>query len=42
LPRAALVGTELRGVVGSSLVAARQRTKKGPTDRGGQLTMFDS
>ncbi|MFL6351332.1 MAG: DUF6982 domain-containing protein [Bryobacteraceae bacterium] len=42
LPRAALAGTELRGVVGTSLVAARQRTKKGPPDGDGQLTMFDS
>jgi hypothetical protein len=42
LPRAALIGTELRGVVGRSLVAAGQRTKKGAVDRGGQLTMFDS
>jgi hypothetical protein len=41
VPRAALVGTELRGVVGTSWVAAGQRTKKGVTDRGGQLTMFD-
>ncbi|MGI9074432.1 MAG: DUF6982 domain-containing protein [Bryobacteraceae bacterium] len=40
LPRAALVGTELRGVVGRSLVAARQRTKKGTPDQGDQLTMF--
>ncbi|MGI8960502.1 MAG: DUF6982 domain-containing protein [Bryobacteraceae bacterium] len=42
LPRAALVGTELRGVVGRSLVAAGQRSKKDLIDRGGQLTMFDS
>jgi hypothetical protein len=42
LPRAALIGTELRGVVGRSLVAASQRTTKGAVDRGGQLTMFDS
>jgi hypothetical protein len=42
LPRAALVGTELRGVVGRSLVAARQRTKQGAPDQGDQLTMFDS
>ena len=42
VPRAALVGTELRGVVGTSLVAASQRAKKAVTDRGGQLTMFDS
>jgi hypothetical protein len=42
LPRAALVGTELRGVVGRSLVAARQRTRKGAPDQGDQLTMFDS
>ena len=40
VPRAALVGTELRGVVGSSLVASRQK-KKGATEGGGQLTMFD-
>ena len=42
VPRAALIGTELRGVVGRSLVAGGQRTKKGIVDRGGQLTMFDS
>ena len=42
LPRAAVIGTELRGVVGSSLVAARQRAKKGSIDPSGQLTMFDS
>ena len=42
VPRAALVGTELRGVVGTSLLAAGQRAKKGFMDRGGQLTMFDS
>jgi hypothetical protein len=42
LPRAALVGTELRGVVGRSLVAARQRTQRGSPDQGSQLTMFDS
>jgi hypothetical protein len=41
VPRAALVGTELRGVVGSSLVASRQLKRKGATDGGGQLTMFD-
>lgn len=43
VPRAALVGTELRGVVGTSLVAAGRRAEKGLTGRGGQqLTMFDS
>ncbi len=42
VPRAALIGTELRGVVGSSVAASGQRWKKGASDRGGQLTMFDS
>jgi hypothetical protein len=41
VPRAALVGTELRGVVGRSLVASGQRRRKGATDGGNQLTMFD-
>lgn len=41
LPRAAIIGTELRGVVGRSLIATGQRTKKGAVDRAGQLTMFD-
>ena len=42
LPRGALIGTELRGVVGTSLVAAGQRKKEASPDRGGQLRMFDS
>ncbi len=42
VPRAALVGTELRGVVGTSLIAAGRRLEKSATGRGGQLTMFDS
>ena len=41
VPRTALSGTELRGVVGRSLVASGQRRKR-TIDRGGQLTMFDS
>ena len=41
VPRAALVGTELRGVVGRSLVASGQRRKKAVNGRGDQLTMFD-
>lgn len=42
LPRAALAGTELRGVVGRSLVASAQRRKKGTVAAANQLTMFDS
>jgi hypothetical protein len=42
IPRAALLGTELRGVVGTSVPAAalRKRTTLGRDQ--GQLTMFDS
>jgi hypothetical protein len=40
LPRAALVGTELRGVVGTSLVGSGRRGKKSAIGRG-QLTMFE-
>lgn len=42
VPRAALVSTELRGVVGSSLLAAGDRKRKRPVSGGGQLSMFDS
>ena len=42
LPRLGLMGTELRGVVGRSLVASGQRKKRGVPDAAGQLTMFDS
>jgi len=40
IPRSALAGTELRGVVGTSLAAAGLRKRPAPQD--GQLTMFDS
>ena len=43
VPRAALVSTELRGVVGSSALAiVADRKKKGTITGGGQLSMFDS
>lgn len=42
IPRAALVGTELRGVVGASMAAATLRKREAPPPRDGQLTMFDS
>ena len=42
IPRAALVGTELRGVVGTSLAAAALRRRAGPVRDADQLTMFDS
>ena len=42
VPRAALSGTELRGVVGTSAPAAGQRKKAGPRVQTDQLTMFDS
>jgi hypothetical protein len=40
IPRAALIGTELRGVVGRSLMALRQRETEGGHERD-QLSMFD-
>lgn len=42
IPRAALLGTELRGVVGTSLAASPLRKRSGPSPQEGQLTMFDS
>ena len=42
VPRAALVSTELRGVVGSSAMAMVERKKKAGVTPGGQLSMFDS
>jgi hypothetical protein len=42
IPRAALLGTELRGVVGTSAAAAALRKRTGPAGDEGQLTMFDS
>lgn len=42
IPRAALIGTELRGVVGTSTAAAALRKRTGPAHDQGQLTMFDS
>lgn len=42
IPRAALIGTELRGVVGTSAAAAALRKRSGPPAGDGQLTMFDS
>ena len=42
VPRAALVSTELRGVVGSSTVAAGGRKKKTAITAGGQMSIFDS
>lgn len=40
IPRAALIGTELRGVVGRSAIASKQR-EPGRTDEENQLSMFD-
>jgi len=40
IPRAALVGTELRGVVGRSAIAAKRQVE--PDHPETQLTMFDS
>lgn len=40
IPRAAVVGTELRGVVGRSAVASRQPQNKAE-DANGQLNIFD-
>ena len=42
IPRAALIGTELRGVVGRSTVAAAERLKQESKDRRDQLSMFES
>ena len=42
VPRAAVIGTELRGVVGRSAVATRQTGKRPAEDSNPQLTMFDS
>lgn len=42
IPRAALIGTELRGVVGTSQAAAALRKRPRPPSDDGQLTMFDS
>ena len=42
VPRAALVGTELRGVVGRSAVSALHRDKHPAEQAGDQLSMFDS
>lgn len=41
IPRAALAGTELRGVVGRSAVAARKRASDEPEKDGDQLSMFE-
>lgn len=41
IPRAALIGTELRGVVGRSALASKQLATEG-TDGQDQLSMFDS
>lgn len=42
IPRAALLGTELRGVVGRSAAAAALRKRTVPAGDQDQLTMFDS
>lgn len=42
IPRAALTGTELRGVVGTSLAGAALRKRPGAPRDEDQLTMFDS
>lgn len=42
VPRAALVGTELRGVVGTSVAGAALRKRPALASDDGQLTMFDS
>jgi len=42
LPRMALVGTELRGVVGRSSIASVQKREPEHTEQQAQLTMFDS
>jgi hypothetical protein len=41
IPRPAVIGTELRGVVGRSAVAARQPGKIEPEEAQAQLRMFD-
>lgn len=41
IPRAAVIGTELRGVVGRSTVAARHAGKPQAEDVNAQLRMFD-
>lgn len=41
IPRAAVFGTELRGVVGRSGLASAQRTKEAPGRPEDQLRMFD-
>jgi hypothetical protein len=42
IPRAALSSTELRGVVGRSILASRRREQPGAEPDRSQLTMFDS
>jgi hypothetical protein len=42
IPRPALVGTELRGVVGRSAVASSQFSRTKDEEAGAQLKMFDS
>jgi hypothetical protein len=42
IPRAAVIKTELRGVVGTSATAAALRKRSGAARDQGQLTMFDS
>lgn len=42
IPRQAVIGTELRGVVGRSALASRQTAKMQQLDEAGQLRMFDS
>ena len=42
IPRAALTGTELRGVVGRSALASRRREERPAAPDRSQLTMFDS
>lgn len=41
IPRAAVIGTELRGVVGRSAVSAKRPKKKEPADAHSQLSMFE-
>ena len=41
VPRAAVIGTELRGVVGRSSVAVRQPRRTEPEEARAQLKMFD-
>ncbi len=41
VPRAALKGTELRGVVGRSGISSRRRQRRGAKEDSPQLTMFD-